>query len=72
MWRASPRHSIHSVPCATRSQHSSTRLIVGGVSAPVYRVPPPCACRCQVRDGCTTSYDHGARVVSPANMPANG
>ena len=33
------------------------------VYAPVYRVPPPCACRCQVRDGCTTSYDHGARVL---------
>ena len=30
MWRASPRHSIHSVPCATRSQQStltSSRLI---------------------------------------------
>ena len=23
MWRASPRHSIHSVPCATRSQVST-------------------------------------------------
>ena len=69
MWRASPRHSIHStVPCATRSQHSSSRLFVIVTCAPVYRrVPPPCACRCQVRDGCTTSYDHGARVVSPAN-----
>ena len=48
-------------------------LFVIVTCAPVYRrVPPPCACRCQVRDGCTTSYDHGARVVSPANMPANG
>lgn len=69
MWRASPRHSIHSVPSrdvALKSQHSSSRLTLS-VYAPVYRVPPPCACRCQVRDGCTTSYDHGARVVSPAN-----
>ena len=70
MWRASPRHSIHSVPCATRSQVSTLlepancrcMLPCTGYPAPAVRVPG-----CQVRDGCTTSYDHGARVVSPAN-----
>ena len=69
MWRASPRHSIHSVPWGATRISLSTLLAkpANCRCMPVYRVPPPCACRCQVRDGCTTSYDHGARVVSPAN-----
>ena len=73
MWRASPRHSIHSVPCATRSQHSSTRLIVGHVvggvcsrvpGTPAVRVPLPGPRRMHdlVRPRRTS-----ARVVSPAN-----
>ena len=66
MWRASPRHSIHSTVRLARLALNTPRagLFVIVTCAPVYRrVPPPCACRCQVRDGCTTSYDHGARVL---------
>ena len=57
------------VPCATRSQHSSTRLIVGGVCSrvpgtPAVRVPLPGPRRMHdlVRPRRTS-----ARVVSPAN-----
>ena len=72
MWRASPRHSIHSVPCATRSQVSTLldepANVVGVCSrvpgTPAVRVPLPGPRRMHdlVRPRRTS-----ARVVSPAN-----
>ena len=75
MWRASPRHSIHSVPCATRSRNSlstltSSRLIVGVCSrvpgTPAVRVPPALPGPRRMHD-LVRPRRTSARVVSPAN-----